>query len=159
MKRNLFILLTLILRALLLGASRARDIFVPFVTGGESMRVASIAPYAEAPECLEHDPTKYHGLWNEIDGCHWAHTHNANPLAPEVVSLFGDYTEYTGQEVSYPWQTYAGAGPNLNPPPPNPVWELDAKGNGYKFDFYDFPPAEYGCPVAQTGTASVPKRG
>lgn len=134
---------------------QAQTIYIPFV-GDPTANIATVEPYPSAPLCAMHDPITYHGLWNEVDGCHHNHTHNYNGLAPEVQAIFGDYTAYTGQQVSYPWQTFAGAAPGLAQPPTNPVWENDAKHAGYKFDFYDFPPAQYGCPVAQTNTASVP---
>lgn len=131
-------------------------LLIPYMPNDAPAHMATIAPYTEAPACTTHDPTKYHGLWDAELGCHFDHVHFADPLAPEVVAIFGDYTDYTGQEVSYAWQTFAGATPGYPTPPPDAIYELDAKGNGYKFDFYNFPPAQYGCPVAQTGTASVP---
>lgn len=116
----------------------------------------AIAPFPDALPCEGHDPTAYHGLWNEIDGCHWDHTHFADPLAPDVVAVFGNYTQYTGQEISYPWQTFAGASPGYPMPPPDAHYELDHKGHGYKFDFYDFPEAEFGCEPTYEAIQAVP---
>lgn len=134
------------------------DMFVPLAqnSGHEGHVTASaVAPYQEAPLCATHDKTDWHGLWDYVNGCHSDHTQGIDPSAPEVVAVFGDYTQYTGQEVSYPWQTWKDAGPNLDPPPANAVWENDAKHNGYKFDFYDFT-SQGICPVAYQGVRSVP---
>lgn len=63
-----------------------------------------IAPFPDAPECTNHNPTLYHGLWNEVDGCHYDHTHGDNPH--EVDDIFGTgYYTLAGGEISYPWAT------------------------------------------------------
>lgn len=62
-----------------------------------------IAPYPAAPACESHDPAQWHGLWDPARGCHYDHTHNANPAAMDDV--FGPYTAWTGQQISYAWQT------------------------------------------------------
>lgn len=159
MQHKLWIVLTLILSTALPAAAQASStIYVPFApNGNEIVQVATVAPYSDAPACETHDPTAYHGLWDSELGCHYDHTHNVNPTAPEVAAIFGDYTDYTGQEVSYPWQTFAGAAPGLADPPVDAVWENDAKHPGMKFDFYDFSAASYGCPKASAGIKAVPK--
>lgn len=157
MKKWLVVLITIALLGVVYSVGRADTVFVPFVPNDEGhVHVSSIQPYPSAPECANHDPAKYHGLWDAELGCHFDHTHNINPLASEVQAVFGNYTAYTGQEVSYPWQTFAGAAPGLAQPPANAVYENNAKHNGTKFDFYDFGASQYGCPVNLTGTRSVP---
>lgn len=46
------------------------------------------APYANAPLCPTHDPTKWHGLWDAARGCHYDHEHGQNPFTPEVAAEF-----------------------------------------------------------------------
>jgi hypothetical protein len=68
------------------------------------MSPAAVAPYLGAPECATHDPRAYHGLWNEVDGCHYDHTHGDNPH--EVDGVFGTgFYDTAGGEISYPWAT------------------------------------------------------
>lgn len=62
----------------------------------------SIEPFPEAAACDFHPPG-WHGVWNYEQGCHYDHTHNADPA--EFDHLFGPITAYTGAEISYPWQT------------------------------------------------------
>lgn len=157
MKHKLWIILTLILSVTLMGAAQASTIFVPFAPNGAAgvaVQVATVAPYAAAPACASHDPTAYHGIWNEVDGCHFDHTHDGSPLAPEVVAIFGDHTQYTGQEVSYPWQTFSGAAPGYPvPPADSALFENVAKHTGYKFEFRDLG-ATYCTPM--TGAIAAP---
>ena len=160
MKKQIAIVLCTALLALLFvyNAFAQQILYVPNVgIGGHEghATVSAVTPYPSAPACESHDDTAYHGLWNDIDGCHYNHTHFLDPLAVQIVAVFGDLTQYTGQEVSYPWQTWAGAGPNLDAPPANAIFENDAKHNGYKFDFYDFT-SQGICPVAYEGVESVP---
>lgn len=115
----------------------------------------AVAPHADAVACAAHDPTAYHGLWNALGDCHFDHTHFADPTAPEVQAIFGDLTDYTGQEVSYPWQTFAGAAPGYPMPPVDVHYENVFKHNGYKFDFLDLPVSEHGCPTRQAGIKAV----
>ncbi len=63
-----------------------------------------ILPYPSAPACEFHDPESWHGLWNAEIGCHFNHTHNADPSRMD--EIFGPYTSVTGQELSYAWQTH-----------------------------------------------------
>ena len=46
------------------------------------------APYPEAPLCPTHDPTKWHGLWDSVRGCHYDHEHGTSPFTPEVAATF-----------------------------------------------------------------------
>lgn len=69
----------------------------------------TIAPFAAAPLCSTHDPTAYHSLWDSVQGCHYNHTHNADPYDPAAVALFGQPATW-GQTISYPWETMSGAG-------------------------------------------------
>jgi len=83
-------------------------------------------PYTSAPICpddlsvnpeLHKQQKKAHGLWDAERGCRYTHTHNAAGnydysfngsyvfKADELNSIFGDYTFFTGSEVSYPWET------------------------------------------------------
>jgi hypothetical protein len=162
MKKQIAIVLVTALLALLVAYNAfAQQIFVPNVgTGSHEGHVvaADVAPYPDAPECATHDPTDLaHGVWNAALGCHYDHSHQVDPLSPEIMAIFGDYRDYTGQAVSYPWETWAGATPGLAQPPANPVRENHAKHGGYKFDFYDL--SSYGtCPVPPStqGIKAVP---
>jgi hypothetical protein len=64
----------------------------------------TISPYPDAPPCAHHDSQTWHGLWNAEEGCHYTHTHNADPSAMD--HIFGPYHAFTGQEISYAWQTH-----------------------------------------------------
>ena len=45
-------------------------------------------PFADAPPCPTHDPTKWHGLWDSERGCHYDHEHGTTPFTPEVAAMF-----------------------------------------------------------------------
>ena len=45
-------------------------------------------PFAEAPLCPSHDPTKWHGLWDSARGCHYDHEHGTFPFTQEVAATF-----------------------------------------------------------------------
>ena len=45
-------------------------------------------PYPDAPLCPTHDPTKWHGLWDSVRGCHYDHEHGTLPFTPEVAAEF-----------------------------------------------------------------------
>jgi hypothetical protein len=90
----------------------------------------AIAPYPTAPACATHDPTAFHTLWNAADGCHYDHEHG-EPYPAWAQAAFGDYTDWTGQAISYPWQT-----PNENV----------LKHAGYKLFHKDF---RTGAPYSQ----------
>lgn len=69
-----------------------------------SQQERTVAPYLDAPPCTEHDPIAWHGVWDFERGCHYAHTHNADPAQLDM--LFGPVgAVYGGQTISYPWQT------------------------------------------------------
>lgn len=59
-------------------------------------------PHPDAPECPVHDPNRYHELWNDKEGCHYDHTHNADSAEVENQEL-REVVETWG--ISYPWQT------------------------------------------------------
>jgi hypothetical protein len=119
-----------------------------------------IAPYSDAPSCEEigvpHNDRAWHSIWNEQNGCHWNHEHKDNPHTGD--HLFGTtFYEWANGEISYPWQTYAGAGSlftlnNGNPdpttwtfpaPPSDPAkFENGAKHNVY---FWRVDLGEDGC--------------
>ncbi len=109
----------------------------------------AILPYPDAPACedigVAHDNRSWHGIWDEQNGCHWNHEHKDNPHTGD--HLFGtEYYNLSGGEVSYPWQTYAGADSlyTLNDGNPNPeTWSFPAAPsdpnafeNGFKHNGY-----------------------
>ena len=89
----------------------------------------SVEPYAEAPGCeeigLAHDPQAWHGIWDYEHGCHWDHSHNADPS--QLDHIFGPVTNVIHQEISYPWQTMSSHG----------CLENDCKHEGYKWYVLD----------------------
>ena len=48
----------------------------------------AVAPFAGAPLCPSHDTTKWHGLWDSVQGCHYDHEHGQNPFTPAVAAAF-----------------------------------------------------------------------
>lgn len=80
-----------------------------------------------------HDKTLYHGLAvgvhvdNEYMGVFRADHEHGEVYPQWALDLFGDYRTYTGQGVSYPWQT------GLPDTPENQY-----KHNGYKFGGHDY---------------------
>ena len=71
------------------------------------------------PLCTNHDPTKYHGLIDPVNNCHYNHEHKENPH--DADDIFGPpgkwwsdaYTAASlgnipAQEISYPWLTANG---------------------------------------------------
>lgn len=95
-----------------------------------------VEPYVGAPACdeigLVHDDRAWHGIWDSEHGCHWDHEHKDDPSTAD--HLFGtDYYNWAGGEISYPWQTFAGAN-YLNPNAPaanSGLFENDGKHNVY----------------------------
>lgn len=66
-------------------------------------------PSSSVPLCADHDPTAWHGLYDAAKNCHYSHEHKQDPNA--VNDIFGPVGAlYTGQEISYPWQTFSAAG-------------------------------------------------
>ncbi|MFZ5424635.1 MAG: PKD domain-containing protein [Patescibacteria group bacterium] len=96
-------------------------------------------PYAEAPSCeelgIEHDSRKWHGIWNPAEGCHWDHEHKQDPhdmddvFGTEVYNWFGSDVGKP-VDISYPWQTFAGAGANFESYIPGTTTENSAKHEG-----------------------------
>jgi hypothetical protein len=83
---------------------------------------AMVQPYPDAPPCPTHDDRVQHGLWDYERGCHYSHEHGR--LYPEwAQEIWGDYTEITGYEIGYAWETPG---------------ENEMKHPGYNFDGYDF---------------------
>ncbi|HUG35093.1 MAG TPA: hypothetical protein VMJ90_10015 [Anaerolineales bacterium] len=41
-----------------------------------------------APLCPAHDPSKWHGLWDGVLGCHYDHEHGQDPFTPAVAAAF-----------------------------------------------------------------------
>ncbi|MFZ1721273.1 MAG: hypothetical protein WAU07_02090 [Microgenomates group bacterium] len=107
---------------------------VPPTGGGGTV----IQPYAGAPECDEsaHNPTQWHGIWNYQLGCHYDHEHKMNPR--DLDDVFGTqmYAWAGGQTISYPWQTYAGAGMNFESYVPGTCTENTCKHEGYKWLYF-----------------------
>lgn len=55
----------------------------------------------------EHDPTKWHTLVNVQARCHYDHQHNDDPnYVNDIFGAPGAWFGASGQEVSYPWQTF-----------------------------------------------------
>lgn len=78
-------------------------------------------PVASVPLCPDHDPTKWHALYDEARNCHYNHEHHSDPR--EGDNIFGPVAAlYGGQEISYPWQTFSDRG-----------LENDVKHEGYKW--------------------------
>ncbi len=107
----------------------------------------NIDPYIGAPSCEElnipHNDRDWHGIWDSTYGCHWDHEHKDDPRTAD--HLFGtEYYDWAGGEISYPWQTFAGANYLMpNPPAANSgLFENDGKHNvyGWRVDF-----GEEGC--------------
>jgi hypothetical protein len=70
----------------------------------------------DIPACLDHDPDVWHPLYDEERNCHYDHEHKHDPN--EVNDIFGPPGEwFDGGEISYPWQTFAGANGNY------PEWD------------------------------------
>lgn len=98
-----------------------------------------IQPFAGAPACEEigvtHDDRAWHGIWNYDYGCHWDHEHKQDPH--EVDHIFGDgYYTLAGGELSYPWETYAGAGEAFEAYVPGTPTENSAKHEGYAWHHF-----------------------
>ncbi len=104
-----------------------------------------IEPYAAAPACSDigviHDNRAWHGLWNYEYGCHWDHEHKQNPhdmdylFGSDIYSWFGT-DENRLAEISYPWQTFMGAGANFEVLAPGAHTENHAKHQGYNWLYF-----------------------
>lgn len=80
---------------------------------------ARIEPFVGAPLCASHNGTEWHSLWDYKRGCHYDHTHNADPASANGV-LGPVAASWGGQSISYPWLTGNGM-------------EQTMKHNGYKY--------------------------
>lgn len=90
-------------------------------------------PNANAPYCPDqidmtiHDRTKWHSIWDSSRGCWYEHDHGDDPKT--MNDIFGPLT---GQEISYPHQTFSGADFNYGPIPSDPAkLENNLKHEGY----------------------------
>lgn len=102
-------------------------------------------PFEGAPACPTHDPNEWHGLWDPVRQCHYDHEHKDNPgilyagmpakereSAERLLELFGPPGAwFGGTSISYPWQTFHGAGPDGSLPPANAHMENATKHMGY----------------------------
>jgi len=89
-------------------------------------------PISSLPACTDHDPNEWHALIHEDGSCHYNHEHKDNPH--QVDHIFGTeyYTTWGNGELSYPWQTFAGANSGYPAPPTTPGrMENDLKHEGY----------------------------
>lgn len=102
---------------------------------------APIEPFISAPVCPDssHNDRNWHGIWNEQLGCHFGHTHRNDPH--ELDDIFGtEFYDWAGGEISYPWQTFTGAGDGHEHPGPESAMENQGKHNGYSWlTVRDFP--------------------
>ena len=62
-----------------------QTVIAPTVTQGPLIAGAA---FADAPLCPTHDPTKWHGLWDTAQGCHYDHEHGTFPFTGEVAAMF-----------------------------------------------------------------------
>ena len=88
-------------------------------------------PYAGASKCSYHNPHEWHGLWDYQHGCYYDHEHKHNPgilyagmpayerrEAEAMLRVFGEPGAwFGGTSISYPWQTFKGAGVGYEPRP------------------------------------------
>src|SRR5215207_4927381 len=66
----------------------------PNVQAAPTIKTDGIAPYPDAPLCLDsgesHDNSLFHTLWDSTRGCHYDHEHGQDPFTPEVAATFPD---------------------------------------------------------------------
>ena len=98
-----------------------------------------------AHPCGWHNPNAWHPLYDPVKHCYYDHEHKDNPgilyegmpaaerkAAERMLALFGPPGEwFGGSSISYPWQTFHGAGPNYGEPFPGVATENTAKHGGY----------------------------
>jgi hypothetical protein len=98
----------------------------------------ALEPFPGAPACPTHNRVAYHGLWDSERGCHYDHTHNADPgLGDRVFGPVGAVR----QNISYPWMTHN---------------ENDHHGHaGYKYSVHVYP----NSPVPQEGYEYLAEQG
>ncbi len=104
-------------------------------------------PFADAPACPSHNPNEWHGLWDPVRSCHYDHEHKDNPgilyagmpnderaSAQRLLDVFGPPGAwFGGTSISYPWQTFHGAGPDGAMPPQGALMENSGKHMGYSW--------------------------
>lgn len=86
------------------------------------------------PKCDDsaHNERAWHGLYNSELDCHYDHEHKMNPH--DFDDVFGtDFYTWAGGEVSYPWQTFAGASSNFESYIPDSCTENNCKHEGNKW--------------------------
>ena len=90
-------------------------------------------PRADAPQCDDANPEEHHFLWNAVLGCHYDHEHKYDPnTVNDIFGVPGCWFGNCGQEISYPWQTFAGASDGYEEWSGNPDdLENAAKHNNY----------------------------
>ena len=66
------------------------------------------------PLCSFHDANIWHGLIDSVNQCHYNHTHDVNPNAPQTINYlvnsatgkkWGNIEDFTGKQIGYIWQT------------------------------------------------------
>jgi hypothetical protein len=95
--------------------------------------VAGARVDAALPLCPTHDPTAWHGLVDSERRCHYDHEHKDDPHAVDDV-LGPPGAWFAGNEISYPWQTFKGAGERWPRRPADPgLLENSLKHSGYGY--------------------------
>ena len=69
----------------------------------------SIQPYKGAPACTNHDPNRWHALWDYQRGCYYNHEHGDDPsLANAIFGPAGAWWNGgSGVNIGVPWATSA----------------------------------------------------
>lgn len=103
-------------------------------SGSKPGEPGSDLPPTGTPKCPDsaHNDRIWHNLYNEQLGCHYDHEHKMNPH--DFDDVFGtDFYTWTGGELSYPWQTFAGANANFESYVPDTCTENSCKHEGNKW--------------------------
>lgn len=104
-----------------------------------------LLPYQPTPACGWHNSREWHPLFDPGKNCYYDHEHKDNPgilyngmpdaeraAAERMLAVFGPPGHwFGGTSISYPWQTFHGAGPNYGQP-----FDGVAKENGHKHGGY-----------------------
>jgi hypothetical protein len=116
--------------------------------GGLLLFVCVAAAQAQeqlVPLCPTHNPMEWHALYDPTRNCHYNHEHKDNPglfyagmsaeertTATKVNQLFGTPGAwFGGTSLSYPWQTFMGAGADYPPPSANTENMMKHAGYGW----------------------------
>ncbi len=97
------------------------------------------------PPCPTHDKMEWHGLYDPGRNCHYDHEHKDNPgvfypgmsaaegkMASKINKVFGPPGAwFGGTSISYPWQTFMGAGDDYTPPSPKTENMMKHEGYGW----------------------------